>query len=67
MTFEMMHADDGFPEREAKAVGHTGADEKRARKARTLRVSDSIEVREPATRVAGHALRKRNDAANVIA
>src|SRR2546421_197868 len=56
MTFEMMHADDGFSEREAKTIGHAGADEQRARKTRTLRVRDAIQVREPATGFAGHAL-----------
>src|SRR2546425_10507541 len=67
MTFEMMHADDGFPEREAQAVGNAGADEQRARKTRTLRISDAIEGREPATGLAYPAFRQRNDAANGVA
>src|SRR5258706_6512016 len=67
MSLEVMHADDGLCQGQAKRVGDARSTQERCRKPGTLGVSNAIEVHEAAMRFAEHTLRQRQHAPDMVA
>ena len=67
MALHVMDTDYRLAKRIAERAGNAGADQKRAREARTSREGDAVEIGKPDASVAQYALGERHDAPHVIA